>query len=64
MIIAKINAKCTMKAFHPSLPFRIHINHEENNWVMEGSLIPCLCAQMWILDYFKLNMLKYKQKTL
>ena len=45
MILAKTNAKCEMEVFHPLLPFMIHINREENNWGMGGSLGPCLFAE-------------------
>ena len=36
MILAKINAKCAMDIFHPSLPLFIHINNEENTRGEEG----------------------------
>ena len=45
MMLGKINAKCAMEVFHPSLLFLIHINHEEYNWGMEGSLGPYLCEK-------------------
>ena len=36
MMFAKINAKCAMEVFHPSLPFLIHINPEEHSGEGEG----------------------------